>query len=64
MTMSNMPTLAERARHELDHKARAACCRSCVAGQGKADGHVMRSSDDSDTGSQAIHERCLLVFAH
>ena len=43
----------------------AAWCRSCAAGEGKADGHILRTSDDMiQLKNNATHERCLLVLDH
>ena len=43
MVVPNLPTLEERARHEVDHMPYAAWCRSCGTGNGKADGHFEKS---------------------
>ena len=53
MMVRNVPTLEERARHEVDHMPHAAWLRSCVAGKGKADGHCLKTPDDSDVNGVA-----------
>ena len=78
MMAPNMPTPEERTRHDEDHMPYLAWCRSCVAGKGKADEHLLKKSHNSCVKGVAcgycfmgdaveggvMNERCLPVLVH
>ena len=78
MMAPNVLALEQRTRHDEDHMPYAAWCRSCVAGKGKADGHLLKTSHDSCVKGVAcgccfmgdaveggvMNERCLPVLVH
>ena len=73
-----MPTAAERARHDVDQCPYQAWCRPCVAGRGKADAHFRREPEDVGVAFVAgdhafmgekveydrMSDKCLPIFVH